>query len=108
MVRITHLEITSKDQWVRRTREGTGIEVRECVIKQPRFNRFLYKYVGGDWRWLYDERQPALSHVGLDYSVSADEQVHGEVPVIVDDDGWLSEVKPKAAHSFWADLTRGA
>ena len=52
MVQITHLEITSKDQWVRRARAGTGIEVRECVVKQPRFNRFLYEYVGGDWRWI--------------------------------------------------------
>ena len=52
MVRTTHLEITSKDQWVRRTREGTGLDIRECVVKQPRLNRFLYEYVGGDWQWL--------------------------------------------------------
>jgi hypothetical protein len=52
MVRTTHLEITAKDQWVRRAREGTGLDVRECVIKQPRLNRFLYEYVGGDWRWI--------------------------------------------------------
>lgn len=52
MVRITHLEITSQDQWVRRARAGADIEVRECVVKQPRFNRFLYEYVGGDWRWI--------------------------------------------------------
>jgi len=51
MVRITHLEITSKEQWIRRTRERTDLEIRECVVKQPRFNRFLYEYVGGDWRW---------------------------------------------------------
>jgi GNAT superfamily N-acetyltransferase len=52
MLRITHLEITSKDQWVRRARPGVGMEVRACVVKQPRFNRFLYEYVGGDWRWI--------------------------------------------------------
>ncbi len=52
MVRTTHLEITSRDQWVRRARAGIDIEVRECVVKQPRFNRFLYEYIGGDWRWL--------------------------------------------------------
>jgi GNAT superfamily N-acetyltransferase len=52
MVRTTHLEITSKDRWVRRTRTGLDIEVRECAVKQPRFNRFLYEYVGGDWRWI--------------------------------------------------------
>jgi GNAT superfamily N-acetyltransferase len=52
MVRTTHLEIVSRDQWVRRAREGTGLAVRECVVKQPRFNRFLYEYVGGDWRWV--------------------------------------------------------
>jgi GNAT superfamily N-acetyltransferase len=52
MVRTTHLEILSKDQWVRRARAGLDIEIRECVVKQPRFNRFLYEYVGGDWRWI--------------------------------------------------------
>ena len=52
MVRTTHLEITSKDRWIRRARAGLDIEVRECVVKQPRFNRFLYEYVGGDWRWI--------------------------------------------------------
>jgi GNAT superfamily N-acetyltransferase len=52
MLRTTHLEITSKDQWVRRAHARTGIVVRECVVKQPRFNRFLYEYVGGDWRWI--------------------------------------------------------
>jgi len=52
MVRTTHLEITSKDQWVRRASEETSLDIRECVVKQPRFNRFLYKYVGGDWRWI--------------------------------------------------------
>jgi len=51
MLRVTHLEITSKEQWVRRPRESSGLEIRECVVKQPRFNRFLYEYVGGDWRW---------------------------------------------------------
>ncbi len=51
MVRTTHLEITSADRWVRRAREGTDFDVRECIVKQPRFNRFLYGYVGGDWQW---------------------------------------------------------
>ena len=32
---------------------GAGaLEVRECVVKQPRLNRFLYEYVGGDWHWV--------------------------------------------------------
>jgi len=52
MVRTTHLEIVSREQWVRRAREGTGLAIRECVVKQPRLNRFLYEYVGGDWRWV--------------------------------------------------------
>jgi GNAT superfamily N-acetyltransferase len=51
MVRITHLEITSKEQWIRRARTTNDVEIRECVVKQPRLNRFLYEYVGGDWRW---------------------------------------------------------
>ncbi len=52
MTRITFLEIASKDQWVRRTRQGRALDVRECVVKQPRFNRFLYEHVGGDWKWV--------------------------------------------------------
>ncbi len=52
MVRITHLEITSQDQWVRRARADAGLAVRECVVKQPPFNRFLYEYVGGNWHWV--------------------------------------------------------
>ena len=51
MVRTTHLEITSRDQWVRRSGGAGGPEIRECKVKQPRFNRFLYEYVGADWRW---------------------------------------------------------
>ena len=51
MKRTTHLEIVSRDQWVRRGRPGIDIEIRACVVKQPRLNRFLYEYVGGDWRW---------------------------------------------------------
>ncbi len=52
MLRVTHLEITSKEQWIRRPCKTSELEVRECVVKQPRFNRFLYEYVGGDWRWI--------------------------------------------------------
>lgn len=52
MIRTTHLEITGKDQWVRRNRSPAGFEVRECVVKQPRFNRFLYEYIGQDWKWI--------------------------------------------------------
>jgi GNAT superfamily N-acetyltransferase len=67
MVRTTHLEILSKDQWVRRGRPAADIEVRECVVKQPRFNRFLYEYVGGDWRWL--DRLAWLPEQWQDYAV---------------------------------------
>jgi GNAT superfamily N-acetyltransferase len=52
MERITYLELASKDRWVRRSRAGMGLDVRECVVKQPRFNRFLYEYVGSNWRWV--------------------------------------------------------
>jgi GNAT superfamily N-acetyltransferase len=51
MVRITHLELTSREQWIRRTGGGRDLDVRECIVKQPRFNRFLYEYVGADWQW---------------------------------------------------------
>jgi GNAT superfamily N-acetyltransferase len=52
MVRTTHLEMTSREQWVRRDRTGLDLDIRECVVKQPRLNRFLYEYVGGNWRWI--------------------------------------------------------
>jgi RimJ/RimL family protein N-acetyltransferase len=51
MVPITHLEITSRQQWVRRPGKATDLDIRECVAKRPKFNRFLYEYVGSDWRW---------------------------------------------------------
>ena len=51
MVTITYLEIASQGQWIRRRPVGADLDVRECVIKQPQFNRFLYEYVGADWRW---------------------------------------------------------
>ncbi len=28
-----------------------GLAIRECEIKQYRFNRFLYQLVGADWEW---------------------------------------------------------
>ena len=28
-----------------------GIELRECVVKQWMFNRFLYQWVGSLWQW---------------------------------------------------------
>lgn len=68
MVRTTHLEITSIDRWVRRAREGTGLDVRECVVKQPRFNRFLYEYVGADWQWT--ERLAWSAQRWHDYAVN--------------------------------------
>ena len=53
MVRTTNLEITDKAQWIRRNRSGTGLDIRECVVKQPRFNQFLYEYIGDGWNWVF-------------------------------------------------------
>ncbi|UCD51309.1 MAG: GNAT family N-acetyltransferase [Phycisphaerales bacterium] len=53
MVRTTYLEITSKAQWIRRSRPETGLDIRECLVKQPQFNRFLYEYIGRDWKWTF-------------------------------------------------------
>ncbi len=50
MATVTYLELPSKQQWVRRPGR-TRLDVRECVVKQPRFNRFLYEYVGANWHW---------------------------------------------------------
>jgi GNAT superfamily N-acetyltransferase len=70
MLRTTHLEITDKGQWTRRRGATIGPEVRECVVKQPRFNRFLYEYVGGDWRWT--ERLAWSAQTWHDYATSDD------------------------------------
>jgi RimJ/RimL family protein N-acetyltransferase len=51
VIRTTHLEITSRPQWLRRHRPEPLFDLRECIVKQPRFNRFLYEYVGRDWKW---------------------------------------------------------
>ena len=32
-------------------KESNGLEIRECGIKQFRFNRFLYQFVGEMWEW---------------------------------------------------------
>lgn len=69
MVRTTYLEITSREQWIRRNCAETALDVRECVVKQPRFNRFLYEYVGDDWNWAF--RLPWSPRQWCDYA-SAD------------------------------------
>jgi GNAT superfamily N-acetyltransferase len=70
MLRTTHLEITSRNQWVRRNGGAAGLDIRECTVKQPAFNRFLYKYVGRDWRWT--ERLTWLPQKWHDYAASDD------------------------------------
>ncbi len=50
MATITYLEMASRQKWIRR-QGGACLDVRECTVKQPCLNRFLYEYVGGDWRW---------------------------------------------------------
>ena len=30
--------------------------IRECEVRVPQFNRFLYRYVGADWQWI-DRRE---------------------------------------------------
>ncbi len=53
MVKTTYLEITSPEKWVRRYQSESDVVVRQCVVKQPSFNRFLYKYIGAEWNWTF-------------------------------------------------------
>jgi GNAT superfamily N-acetyltransferase len=36
---------------LRAKNDAKGLEVRECGVKQFQFNRFLYQFVGGPWKW---------------------------------------------------------
>jgi len=68
MVRTTYLEIADKAQWIRRNRPGTGLDIRECVVKQPRFNQFLYEYIGNGWNWVF--RLPWSPEQWQDYAAA--------------------------------------
>jgi GNAT superfamily N-acetyltransferase len=37
---------------LRRARRNADLEVRECEVSQWELNRFLYQWIGAQWRWL--------------------------------------------------------
>lgn len=45
-----YLEMTSASMLTPK-KEPKGMEIKECRIKQFKFNRFLYQIVGGQWQW---------------------------------------------------------
>lgn len=49
-VTTTYLEMTSPTG-LKARQDPQGITIRECVIKQFQFNRFLYQLIGGPWGW---------------------------------------------------------
>ena len=51
MTTTTHLEMPSPAQLRPKRCNDARFTVRECTIKQRRFNRFLYLTVGEDWQW---------------------------------------------------------
>lgn len=46
-----YLEMTSRASLKRKT-EVRGMNISECRIKQPQFNKFLYQFIGGPWLWI--------------------------------------------------------
>ena len=51
MSTITYLEMRSLNQLRPRRCADARFDIRECTVKQWRFNRFLYFTVGEDWQW---------------------------------------------------------
>jgi GNAT superfamily N-acetyltransferase len=48
----TYLEMTDADQLCPKVCEDPHFRVLEATVRQWRFNRFLYEFVGSDWVWL--------------------------------------------------------
>ncbi|MEC4806798.1 MAG: GNAT family N-acetyltransferase [Jaaginema sp. PMC 1079.18] len=46
-----YLEMTNREQLQVRGETVRDLDIRECVICQPKLNRFLYEYVGKKWQW---------------------------------------------------------
>lgn len=46
-----YLEMTSPSSLNAKENPG-GLDIRECEIKQWRFNQFLYQLVGESWQWV--------------------------------------------------------
>ena len=51
MVTITYLEMRSPQALRPKASDDPGFWIREAVVKQWEFNRFLYALVGGNWQW---------------------------------------------------------
>ncbi|WP_155290520.1 GNAT family N-acetyltransferase [Pseudomonas parafulva] len=77
---VYYLEMTSPDQ-LRAKPARDDLNVVECEIVQPAFNRFLYQLVGSDWSW-------------TDLDHWTDEQ-------------WQAEIG-QACHRTWVAYHRGA
>jgi len=50
-VTITYLEMRSPEALKPREFPNSLVRVKEAVVKEWRFNRFLYTLVGADWSW---------------------------------------------------------
>ena len=48
---IYYLEMLDQRDLREKSCPDPGLEIRECVIKQVPFNRFLYEFVGEPWHW---------------------------------------------------------
>ncbi|PWJ39299.1 GNAT family N-acetyltransferase [Sediminitomix flava] len=49
-VTIYYLEMHAASELNAKT-DAKGLEIRECVVKQFQYNKFLYQLIGGIWDW---------------------------------------------------------
>ncbi len=50
-VRIYYLEMNSPADFVPKKKKKNHLNIQRMGVSLPRFNRFLYTYVGGKWNW---------------------------------------------------------
>lgn len=43
--------MTRREQLQPRGQTAIDLDIRECIICQPKLNQFLYQYVGKNWQW---------------------------------------------------------
>lgn len=51
-VTIYYLEMLDSADLIPKECHDKNLEVKECLLKDYRYNRFLYEYVGKDWHWV--------------------------------------------------------
>ncbi len=48
---IFFMEMNSPDELIRKDSCPMDLKIKECITPQWQFNRFLYQFIGGQWKW---------------------------------------------------------